>query len=59
MAVLNRLMKLAIKFYVKMAQLVPLVDAYRDSKATDYPKGFAEKIYSDQAAYNALHEDRK
>ena len=42
-----------------MAQLVPLVDAYRYSKATDYPRGFAERIYSDRAVYSALHEDRK
>jgi hypothetical protein len=31
----------------------------RSFKATDYPKGFAKKIYSDQAVYNALREDRK
>jgi hypothetical protein len=42
-----------------MAQLVPLVDAYRYSKATDYPKGFAEKTYSGRAAYSAWREDRK
>ncbi len=42
-----------------MAQLVPLVDAYRYSKATDYPKDFAEKICSDQAAYSAWREDKK
>jgi hypothetical protein len=32
---------------------------YLKTKATDYPRGFAEKIYSDQAACNALREDRK
>jgi hypothetical protein len=31
----------------------------RSFKVTDYPKGFAEKIYLDQAACNALHEDKK
>jgi hypothetical protein len=31
----------------------------RSFKATDYPRGFAEKIYSDQAAYSAWREDRK
>jgi hypothetical protein len=31
----------------------------RSFKATDYPRDFAKKIYSDQAACNALREDRK
>jgi hypothetical protein len=31
----------------------------RSFKVTDYPRGFAEKIYSDQAAYSAWREDRK